>query len=78
MTGMQLELKNISGQTMGNLGEVVNNAMELVERHSSQAYSQRAIRIFRMIYLENFSEYSITMLLMKWEAMLLAVSMSIS
>ncbi len=27
---------NVSGQTMGNLGEVVNNAMELVEQQSDQ------------------------------------------
>lgn len=33
---VSLELKNISGQTMGSLGEVVNNAMELVERQSAQ------------------------------------------
>ena len=31
-----LGLTNISGQTMGSLGEVVNNAMELVEQQSEQ------------------------------------------
>lgn len=31
-----LGLKNISGQIMGSLGEVVNNAMELVEQQSVQ------------------------------------------
>lgn len=31
-----LELTNIAGQTMGSLGEVVNNAMELVEQQSEQ------------------------------------------
>lgn len=33
---VSLELQNISGQTMGSLGEVVNNAMELVEQQSAQ------------------------------------------
>ena len=33
---VSLGLKNISGQTMGSLGEVVNNAMELVEQQSAQ------------------------------------------
>lgn len=31
-----LEINNISGQAMGSLGEVVNNAMELVEQQSEQ------------------------------------------
>lgn len=31
-----LGLTNVSGQTMGSLGEVVNNAMELVEQQSEQ------------------------------------------
>lgn len=31
-----LGLVNVSGQTMGSLGEVVNNAMELVEQQSDQ------------------------------------------
>lgn len=31
-----LGLANVSGQTMGSLGEVVNNAMELVEQQSEQ------------------------------------------
>lgn len=31
-----LGLLNLSGQTMGSLGEVVNNAMELVEQQSDQ------------------------------------------
>lgn len=31
-----LGLLNVSGQTMGSLGEVVNNAMELVEQQSDQ------------------------------------------
>lgn len=31
-----LRLTNVSGQTMGSLGEVVNNAMELVEQQSEQ------------------------------------------
>ena len=31
-----LGLLNVSGQTMGRLGEVVNNAMELVEQQSDQ------------------------------------------
>ncbi|MDE7274793.1 MAG: type I restriction-modification system subunit M [Lachnospiraceae bacterium] len=31
-----LGVTNVSGQTMGSLGEVVNNAMELVERQSEQ------------------------------------------
>lgn len=33
---VSLELKNVSGQMMGSLGEVVNNAMELVEQQSAQ------------------------------------------
>lgn len=33
---VSLGLTNVSGQTMGSLGEVVNNAMELVEQQSEQ------------------------------------------
>ena len=33
---VSLRLTNVSGQTMGSLGEVVNNAMELVEQQSEQ------------------------------------------
>lgn len=33
---VSLRLTNVTGQTMGSLGEVVNNAMELVEQQSEQ------------------------------------------
>ena len=62
-----LGLLNVSGQTMGSLGEVVNNAMELVERRvtSLQVFFLKATPISRMSFWVNYSESLITMLWMK-------------
>ena len=66
-----LGLLNVSGQTMGSLGEVVNNAMELVEQQSDQLTGVllKATLISRMSFLVSCSESLITMHWMKWVEM---------
>lgn len=61
------DLKNIAGQAMNSLGEVVNNAMELVEQQSEQLAGvlPKSYTDFSDELLESCFAYSITTHLMK-------------
>ena len=74
-------LLNKDGQPMTSLGEIVNNAMQLIEDQSEQltgVLPKRVIPISLMNCCLKFFVFSITVHWMKWAAILLVVSTNIS
>ena len=73
------ELKNRDGHIMSSLGEVVNNAMQIIEGQSEQLTGvlPKSYTGFLMKFCLSCSVFLITVLWMKWAVILLAASMSI-
>ena len=65
------DIKNAAGQQMNSLGEVVNNAMELVEAQSEQlqVYYLKATQTSLMNFFLNLFVYLTIMLLMRLAGM---------
>ena len=72
------KLLSQDGHVMMSLGEVVNNAMQLIENQSEQLTGvlPRAIQLFLMRFCPNFFAFLITVHWMKWVAILLDVFMN--